>query len=123
MTTSASPTPAASLPVAIIGAGPIGLAAAADAVERGMNFVVLEAGPDAGAAVGEWAHVRLFSPGPSSSTPPHAVSWMPPARGKHPTTPPTRPAANGATPTCTPWRSCSTAWPAARCATTPAWWA
>lgn len=48
-------------PVVIIGAGPIGLAAAANAVERGMDFVVLEAGADAGAAVGEWAHVRLFS--------------------------------------------------------------
>ncbi|MBM7513705.1 thioredoxin reductase [Nocardioides cavernae] len=61
MTTSASPTPAASLPVVIIGAGPIGLAAAANAAERGMGFVVLEGGPDAGAAVGEWSHVRLFS--------------------------------------------------------------
>ena len=61
MTTSASPTRAASLPVVIIGAGPIGLAAAANAAERGMDFVVLEAGPDAGAAVGEWSHVRLFS--------------------------------------------------------------
>ena len=48
-------------PVVIIGAGPIGLAAAANAAERGLDFVVLEAGPDAGAAVGEWAHVRLFS--------------------------------------------------------------
>ena len=48
-------------PVVIIGAGPIGLAAAANAVERGMDFVVLEAGRDAGAAIGEWAHVRLFS--------------------------------------------------------------
>lgn len=48
-------------PVVIIGAGPIGLAAAANAAERGMDFVVLEAGPDAGAAVGHWAHVRLFS--------------------------------------------------------------
>lgn len=48
-------------PVVIIGAGPIGLAAAANAAERGMDFVVLEAGPSAGAAVGEWAHVRLFS--------------------------------------------------------------
>ncbi|MEO5663287.1 MAG: NAD(P)-binding protein [Nocardioides sp.] len=48
-------------PVVIIGAGPIGLAAAANAVERGMDFVVLEAGADAGAAIGEWAHVRLFS--------------------------------------------------------------
>lgn len=49
------------LPVVIVGAGPIGLAAAANAAERGMDFVVLEAGVDAGAAVGEWAHVRLFS--------------------------------------------------------------
>ncbi len=48
-------------PVVIIGAGPIGLAAAANAAERGMDFVAFEAGPHAGAAVGEWAHVRLFS--------------------------------------------------------------
>ncbi len=48
-------------PVIIIGAGPIGLAAAANAVERDLDFVVLEAGRDAGAAISEWAHVRLFS--------------------------------------------------------------
>jgi len=48
-------------PLVIIGAGPIGLAAAANAAERGMDFVVLEAGHAAAAAVGEWAHVRLFS--------------------------------------------------------------
>lgn len=49
------------LPVIIIGAGPIGLAAAANAAERDMDFIVVEAGGDAGAAVGEWGHVRLFS--------------------------------------------------------------
>ncbi len=49
-------------PLVIIGAGPIGLAAAAQAAERGLAHVVLEAGPEAGAAVGEWSHVRLFSP-------------------------------------------------------------
>lgn len=48
-------------PVVIIGAGPIGLAAAANAAERGMDFVVVETGEGAGAAVSEWAHVRLFS--------------------------------------------------------------
>lgn len=48
--------------VAIIGAGPVGLAAAAHALERGMNPIVLEAGPAAGHAVEQWGHVRLFSP-------------------------------------------------------------
>lgn len=47
--------------LAVIGAGPIGVAAAAHAAERGLDVVVLEAGTDAGAAVGEWGHVRLFS--------------------------------------------------------------
>lgn len=48
--------------VAIIGAGPVGLAAAAHALERGITPVVLEAGPDVGHAVRQWGHVRLFSP-------------------------------------------------------------
>ena len=39
------------LPVAIIGAGPIGLAAAANCAERGLDFVVLEAGDRVGASV------------------------------------------------------------------------
>ncbi|MFD7980560.1 NAD(P)-binding domain-containing protein [Streptomyces sp. NPDC059071] len=49
------------LPVVVIGAGPVGLAAAAHLVERDIEPLVLEAGPTAGAAVREWAHVRLFS--------------------------------------------------------------
>ncbi|MFF7970566.1 FAD-dependent oxidoreductase [Streptomyces sp. NPDC007905] len=50
------------LPVVVVGAGPIGLAAAAHLVERGLEPLVLEARPSAGSAVREWAHVRLFSP-------------------------------------------------------------
>src|SRR6187549_3001760 len=50
------------LPVAIIGAGPIGLAAAANLVERGIDFVVYEAGDSVAASVREWGHTRLFSP-------------------------------------------------------------
>ncbi|MFE5887853.1 NAD(P)-binding domain-containing protein [Streptomyces sp. NPDC056462] len=50
------------LPVAVIGAGPIGLAAAAHLIERGIEPLVLEAGPSAGTAVRDWSHVRLFSP-------------------------------------------------------------
>lgn len=52
----------ADLPVAVIGAGPVGLAAAAHLAERGIDFVIVEAGERAGAAMADWAHVRLFSP-------------------------------------------------------------
>jgi thioredoxin reductase len=48
--------------VAVIGAGPVGLAAAAHALERGMQPVVLEAGEQVGHAVRQWSHVRMFSP-------------------------------------------------------------
>ncbi len=54
--------PAAHLPVAVVGAGPVGLAAAAHLVARGETPLVLEAGPTAGASVLAWGHVRLFSP-------------------------------------------------------------
>lgn len=48
--------------VAVIGAGPVGLAAAAHLLERGLTPIVLEAGDDVGHAVRQWGHVQLFSP-------------------------------------------------------------
>jgi glycine/D-amino acid oxidase-like deaminating enzyme len=48
--------------IAIIGAGPVGLAAAAHVMERGMIPIVLEAGPAAAHSVRQWQHVQLFSP-------------------------------------------------------------
>lgn len=59
-----SPAAAArdSLPVVIIGAGPVGLAAAAHLLEHDLEPLVLEAGSAPGAAVARWGHVRLFSP-------------------------------------------------------------
>ena len=48
--------------VAIIGAGPVGLAAAAHVLERGLRPIVLEAGDSAGHSVRQWGHVQLFSP-------------------------------------------------------------
>jgi hypothetical protein len=51
-----------SLPVAVIGAGPVGLAAAAELVGRGIDTRVYEAGPDVAHSVRDWGHVRLFSP-------------------------------------------------------------
>lgn len=48
--------------VAVIGAGPVGLAAAAHLLERGLEPIVIEAGPDVGHAVRQWSHVQTFSP-------------------------------------------------------------
>lgn len=52
----------AGLPIAVIGAGPIGLAAAAHLVAKGETPLVLEAGEQVGASIRQWAHVRVFSP-------------------------------------------------------------
>jgi cation diffusion facilitator CzcD-associated flavoprotein CzcO len=50
------------LPVAVIGGGPVGLAAAAQLLKRGAKPLVLEAGDTVGASVLQWGHVRIFSP-------------------------------------------------------------
>ena len=50
------------LPVAVIGAGPVGLAAAAHLVRTGQTPIILEAGQAVGASVRQWSHVRFFSP-------------------------------------------------------------
>ncbi|HET7729255.1 MAG TPA: NAD(P)-binding domain-containing protein [Usitatibacter sp.] len=51
-----------SLPVAVIGAGPVGLAAAAHLLERGFSPVVLEAGAGVASHLRGYGHVQLFSP-------------------------------------------------------------
>ena len=51
-----------SLPVVIIGGGPIGLAAAAHVVSRDLTPLVFEAGAAVGAGIRRWGHVRMFSP-------------------------------------------------------------
>jgi len=51
-----------SLPIAVIGAGPIGLSAASHLVQRGLTPLVLEAGPRVAASIWDWGHVRLFTP-------------------------------------------------------------
>ena len=50
------------LPVAVLGAGPTGLAAVAQLARRGIPFVLLEAAEDVGASFSDFGHVRLFSP-------------------------------------------------------------
>jgi thioredoxin reductase len=62
--TSSTPIPATptGLPVVVIGAGPVGLAAAAHLTTRGLTPLVLEAGDAVGAALRAWGHVRTFTP-------------------------------------------------------------
>src|SRR4051812_41106613 len=50
------------LPVAVIGAGPVGLAATAHLIARDLEPLVFEAGDAVGASIREWGHVRVFSP-------------------------------------------------------------
>lgn len=71
------------LPVAIIGAGPVGLAAAANLVERGIDFVIYEAGGSIASSMRAWGHIRLFSPwkhliDPAARRLLEAQGWMPP---------------------------------------------
>ena len=78
------------LPVAVIGAGPVGLAAAAHLTSRGIEPVVFEAGDAVGASVREWAHVRVFSPWEFNLDPAavellEATGWTAPPADGYPT--------------------------------------
>ncbi|WP_236832550.1 NAD(P)-binding domain-containing protein [Blastococcus sp. KM273128] len=65
---TSTPAPASTLalqtglPVVVIGAGPVGLAAAAHLTDRGLTPLVLEAGDHVGAAMRAWGHIRTFTP-------------------------------------------------------------
>jgi len=78
------------LPVAIIGAGPIGLAAAANLIERGVPFELYESGDRVAAGIRSWGHIRLFSPwrhlvDPASERLLAATSWTRPPGDSLPT--------------------------------------
>jgi N-acetylglutamate synthase-like GNAT family acetyltransferase len=62
LTLRETPVADAALPVAVLGAGPVGLAAVAQLIERGLPFVALEAGDAVGAHLLDYGHVQLFSP-------------------------------------------------------------
>ncbi len=49
------------LPVAVIGGGPVGLAAASHLLARGLEVKIYEAGPRVGANLRDWGHVRVFT--------------------------------------------------------------
>ncbi len=78
------------LPVVVVGAGPIGLAAAAELRERGLALRVFERGATAGAAVAQWNHVRLFSRwseliAPAARRVLDGAGWVAPVEDSYPT--------------------------------------
>ncbi|WP_047985672.1 NAD(P)-binding domain-containing protein [Ornithinibacillus californiensis] len=79
-----------SLPTVVIGAGPIGLAAAAHLYERNEEFLVLEKGASVGSNILEWGHVQLFSPwgfniNSAAKELLHNTGWVEPEADKLPT--------------------------------------
>lgn len=89
MTAHMKITPA-SLPVIVIGAGPVGLAAAAHLIARDIPVKLLEAGDDVAANVRNWGHVQLFSPwsyniDKAARTLLEKTGWQAPKRSLHPT--------------------------------------
>lgn len=85
-----NPGKESNLPVVVIGAGPVGLAAAARLIERGLPFLMLEAGPAVGDSVRRWRHVRMFSPwrfniDRAARALLQATGWTPPPQDDLPT--------------------------------------
>ena len=74
----------------VIGAGPVGLTAAAHLARRRMPFTVLETGDRVGASMRQWGHVRLFSSWALDIDPDAAAlllerGWQHPGPADHPT--------------------------------------
>lgn len=89
MTAHSRITPAP-LPVIVIGAGPVGLAAAAHLIARHIPVKLLEAGEDVAANVWSWGHVQLFSPwsyniDKAARALLEKTGWQAPKRSQHPT--------------------------------------
>jgi thioredoxin reductase len=89
MTAHSKIVPAA-LPVLVIGAGPVGLAAAAHLIARNMPVKLLEAGDSVAAHVRDWGHVQLFSPwsyniDKAARALLDRAGWQAPKRSAHPT--------------------------------------
>jgi pyridine nucleotide-disulfide oxidoreductase len=78
------------LPIAVLGAGPVGLAAAAELACRDLHPLVLESGPAVGHAVHAWSHVPMFSPWRYNVSAAalrilRSAGWNSPEEDQHPT--------------------------------------
>jgi hypothetical protein len=80
----------ANLPVVVIGAGPVGLSAAIQLLDRKIDAIVVEASDEVGASLRDWGHVRLFSPwrynvDKTAARHLEAAGWRPPPADSLPT--------------------------------------
>jgi hypothetical protein len=78
------------LPIVVIGAGPVGLAAATHLAHRGERLLVVEQGNEPGSAIRKWSHVKLFSSwtlnvDPNARSLLEATGWMMPPADVFPT--------------------------------------
>jgi cation diffusion facilitator CzcD-associated flavoprotein CzcO len=88
--THAHTHPDTALPTLVVGAGPIGLAAAAHLLERGLDPLVVDRGNHAAAAVRSWGQVPLFSRwaeliDPAAARLLDATGWTAPDGDRYPT--------------------------------------
>ena len=79
-----------SLPVAVIGGGPVGLAAATHLIARGLTVKVYEAGSEVSSNIRDWGHVRVFTPwrycvDEAATTLLNRYGWRLPAADDYPT--------------------------------------
>ena len=79
-----------SLPVAVIGGGPVGLAAATHLIARGLTVKVYEAGSEVSSNIRDWGHVRVFTPwrycvDQAATTLLNRYGWRLPAADDYPT--------------------------------------
>ncbi|HEY8016674.1 MAG TPA: NAD(P)-binding protein, partial [Dongiaceae bacterium] len=78
------------LPIAVIGAGPVGLAAAAHLLAQGLPVKLYEAGPAVAANLRDWGHVQVFTPwrycvDAAATALLQRQGWRPPAAAAFPT--------------------------------------
>ena len=102
-------------PVVVVGAGPVGLAAAAHLFERGLTPLVLEAGSQAGGAVGAVGARAAVLPLGRTGRPGRREAAGADRLDHAGRRPRTRPAATGPSSTCSRWPTSS----ASGCASAP----
>ncbi|USZ51133.1 NAD(P)-binding protein [Halomonas sp. DN3] len=100
--------------IAIIGGGPIGLAACAHALAHGLDPVVIEAGTGVGEHLRQWGHVRMFTPW-ECNLDDHAAALLKASGWQHPAAMLARPGRSLWSTIWSRWRTCLSSETACTC--------